>query len=50
MMTKRCPTCTRYRPGDEFRIGEGEVQVTAAICRPCRTVLWDDPDSPTEGM
>jgi hypothetical protein len=49
-VTKRCPTCTRVWPIKDYRIGEGAVQVTVPLCRPCRVVLWDDPDSPTEGL
>jgi Fe-S-cluster-containing dehydrogenase component len=51
-VTRRCPTCTRSRPLEEFRItGEnGVVVVTAQICHGCRTVLWENPDSPGEGV
>jgi hypothetical protein len=51
-MSKRCPTCTRPRPLEDFRIaGEnGVVVVTAQICHSCRTVLWKSPDSPDEGV
>jgi hypothetical protein len=51
-MTKRCPACTRPRPLDDFRItgDDGSVAITAQICHSCRKVLWENPDSPAEGI
>ena len=46
---KECQTCFRWRPDGEFVLRIDDIRgLDLRICRPCRVLLWEDPDDPHE--